>query len=388
MASKNKNNRKILFFTVFTLFMIMATIRAFSFFSDNAKSFLYVGTYTGGESEGIYIYEMDNQTGELSFHYVQKGINNPSYLAIDKSQNLLFAVSEVSDFDKSRTGAVSAFKIESTQQTLQPLNFVKSGGANPCYVSLVENSKTIFVANYTGGNVSSIQYDERGLIDDSRVTIQHQGSGPNKERQEAPHAHFIAPGPSDKYIYAVDLGIDKVNIYKSRDGEFTKHDPGFVKINSGAGPRHMAFHPSEKFAYVLGELDAQIYAYNYNPKTGGLDSLGSYPTLPADFTEFNKCADIHIHPNGNFIYASNRGHNSIVIYKIDTKTGELSFVGHESVRGDWPRNFVIHPDGKFLLVANKNSSNVVVFEIDAETGKLNFTGEDEKIPEPVCLKFY
>ncbi|MCF8239809.1 MAG: lactonase family protein [Melioribacteraceae bacterium] len=347
---------------------------------------LFIGTYAKAEDPGIFIYEF-NDEGKLTFLNSFGGIENPSYLAIDKSNQYLYAVGETMNYNGSNSGSVSAFKIDGENINLEIINKVSSEGGAPCYLSVDDKSRFVFTANYMGGNAAIFPVNNDGSLESASGIVQHNGSSINKSRQEAPHVHYINLDKQNKFAYAVDLGIDKIMIYEIdfKNGKLILS--GMVDTEPGAGPRHLTFHPNKRFAYVINELNSTITHFEYNEENGQLTVIKSYKTLPDDFADNNQCADIHVHPSGKFLYGSNRGHNSIVIYEINETTGELNLVGYESTRGDWPRNFTFDNTGKFLLAANQNSGNIIVFKLDEQTGMLSFTGEEIKIDSPVCLKF-
>ncbi len=349
--------------------------------------FLYIGAYTEGEEEGIYVYEFDATNGELKYLSTAKGVVNPSYLAIHPKKNLLIAVNEVGDYEGKKSGSVSSFAIN-PNGSLRPLNKVASGGADPCYVSIDKSAGWALVANYSGGNISIFPIAKDGTLKPYSDLKQHHGSENVNDRQSKPHAHALVLSPKGDFALAVDLGIDKVKSYKidKNNGKLNNIEASDLKLAQGAGPRHLAFHPNKKLAFVISELNSTITSCTYDAKSGKLSSVMTVNALPEDFSGESYCADIHVSPDGKFLYGSNRGHNSIVIYKIDQKTGELTYVEHHSVNGDWPRNFTIDPTGRFLLVANQKSNNVVVFKLDAETGKLRANGVEIEISKPVCLK--
>lgn len=357
-------------------------------YSRNNKStkYLYIGTYTDGESKGIYLYKMNSTSGELEFVSITEN-NNPSFLTIDQNNKFLFAVNEVADFDTNKSGSISSFKIDAKTKELKFVNKATTAGAHPCFVTINNSGEFVLAANYTGGNVSVIPTNNGVLLNPSDI-IQHFGSSINKKRQNEPHTHSIYLDNKNKYAYALDLGIDKVNIYKfdSENGKLLKNEIPFYDVKPGSGPRHMVFHPNSKFAYVITELNNKIVALNVG-ENGGLNKIESYTSLPKDFDGTSYCADIHIHPNGKYLYGSNRGHNSIVIFEINEDTGKLNLLGFQSTKGNWPRNFTIDPSGKFLLVANQKSNDVFVFNIDSKTGLLEETDISIKVPSPVCLTF-
>ena len=353
---------------------------------------LYIGTYTStGKSEGIYVHKFNPETGKLTPLLTVKDVAEPSFLTIDKNRKYLYAVNELLEFDGKKSGAVSAFAIDQKTGNLQFLNKQASLGGAPCFITTSENNKFALVANYLGGNVSVYPIEKGGKLGASVDLAQHTGSGPNKDRQESAHAHSITLDRNNRFAFAADLGIDKLMIYEF-DDQTGKLKPNaaqaFFQTKPGAGPRHFSFHGSGKMAFLINELDTTITSLAYDEKLGTLKEIQTVPTLPAGVSGVgNSCADIHVSPNGKVLYGSNRGHNSIVSYKIDENTGKLEYIEHNSTGGKKPRNFAIAPDGKFLLVANQESDNVVIFRIDEKTGKLRATGDSVQVPVPVCLKF-
>ncbi len=347
---------------------------------------LYVGTYTRGKSEGIYIYRMNLADGQLKHAATVKGISNPSFLAIDPKRRFLYAVNESNEFAGKKGGGLTAFAIDQKTGDLKKLNEQSSPGV-PCHVSVHQSGKFVLAANYGGGNVVIYPVKADGSLAEASDVAQHTGKGANPRRQDGPHAHCIMLDAAGSYAFAPDLGLDKVMIYKvdTKNGKFIPN--GFAATKPGAGPRHFAFHPTGKFAYVINELDSTLVAFAYDKAKGELKELQTVSTLPEGFKETSYCADVHVHPSGRFVYGSNRGHDSIVAFAIDQSTGRLTLIGHEPTGGKWPRNFGIDPTGAFLLTANQNTDNVVTFRIDQQTGKLKATGQVTEIPVPVCLKF-
>ena len=341
---------------------------------------LYVGTYTSGKSEGIYTYRMDQMTGELKRVSSIKS-ENPSFLTIDPTKRFLYAVNENS------TGSVSAFKIDSQTQQLSFLNQHSSEGADPCHLSVDQQRRCVLVANYTSGNVAVLPIRGDGSLDKAIDVEQHEGSGP-REQQKGPHAHCIKLDRFNRHAFSADLGNDQVMIYRFNPAS-SKLEPAAqpsVRLHSGAGPRHLAWHPTGTFLYVINELDSSLTTFKYDSSRGTLTAFESVSTLPRDFSGTSYCADVHVSGSGRFVYGSNRGHNSIVVFAINPQTNRLQLVEHVSTEGKWPRNFTIDPSGRFLLVANQQTDNVVVYRIDAETGRLKTTNQTD-IPVPVCLQF-
>ncbi|OKL42122.1 lactonase family protein [Pontibacter flavimaris] len=345
----------------------------------------YVGTYAKPDAESIYLYSLDPETGELTREKGFKAGENPSYLALNDAGKYLYAVNETQEFEGKKSGAVSAFEIAGDGKELKLLNQMPSEGGAPCYIAIADN--TVLVANYSGGNVAALPLQDNGQLGQPNA-VQHKGAGPNQERQEGPHAHYIAPAPDGTYTFAVDLGADKVFGYKVQDGKLVQHTPAVAYTSEpGSGPRHMAFHPNGQYAYLLHELNATMTALAYDAGKGTFSEIQTITTSPADFDGNNYPAAVKVSPDGKFLYGSNRGHNSIVVYAIEEGTGKMELVQHMSTGGDWPRDFVIDPTGNILLVANERSNNITSFKIDKATGKLTATGHEAQVQKPVNIVF-
>jgi 6-phosphogluconolactonase len=349
---------------------------------------VYVGTYTRGASEGIYRFRLDPATGALSSAGSVARVDQPSFLALHPRRALLFSVNELGEFAGQKCGGVSAFAIDESTGELSLLNQQPSGGTGPCYVSVDATGRFVLVANYGGGSVALLPIGEDGRLGEASDFIQHTGSSVNPNRQQEPHAHSIIPSPDNRFAFAADLGLDKVMIYQLdlAAGRLRPNDPPWAQVHAGAGPRHFAFHPNGRYAYLINEIDSTFTAFAYDPTRGALTELHTVPTLPAGFEGRSSCADVHVHPSGKFLYGSNRGHDSIVIYAIDEATGRLTYVGHEPTQGKTPRGFTIDPTGTYLLAANQNTDTIVTFRIDPSTGQLTATGHVAQVPTPVCLR--
>jgi 6-phosphogluconolactonase len=356
--------------------------------AQGGELLLYVGTYTAGNSEGIYLYRLNLASGELKHVANTRGVVNPSFLALAPSRRYLYAVNEVGEFAGKKSGAVSAFAVDQRTGELRLLNQQASLGADPCYVDVAAGGRFVLIANYTGGNVTVFPVQRDGSLGAATDMKQARGSSVNRERQEGPHAHYIALDPTNRFAYSCDLGTDKIMVFgfDARNGKLLPGEPPSVQVEPGAGPRHLAFHPSGKYVFVVNELHSTVTAFARDPAKGSLKELQTLTTLPKDFTGTSWSADIHLSPDGRFVYSSNRGHDSIAIFALDARGG-LATVGQESTRGMIPRNFAIDPMGTFLLVANQKSDNIVVFRRDRDTGRLRFTGQVAEVPSPVCLKF-
>ena len=349
---------------------------------------LYVGTYTSGASEGIYLYRLDLGDGSLKHAGTTAGVVNPSYLTLDARRRFLYAVNEVEDFGGAASGAVSAFAVDRRTGALRFLNQRASKGGAPCYVTVAADGKFVLVANYTGGNVAVLPVERGGRLGAAVDVEQHTGSGPDRERQEAAHAHFVTLDRENRFAYSCDLGTDRVMVYRfnRRTGSLSPNAPPSLSLKPGAGPRHLAFHPRGRFVYVLNELDSTVTALAHDPARGTLRELQTLSALPRGFAGANTGADIHVTPDGRFLYSSNRGHDSLARFAVNARTGALRPLGHTPTEGKTPRNFVIDPTGRFVLVANQKSDTVVTFRLDARTGALSPTGRTASVPSPVCLK--
>lgn len=353
-------------------------------FAQDNPVHLLIGTYTRKNSEGIYIYSFDKKTAELKYESTIKGVSNPSYLAVSPSKKYLYSVEE-----NSGAGKVSAFAFNAQTGAATYLNSRSSGGDGPCYVSVSETGSDVFVGNYGGGTLSVLHVLPDGSLDSAAQTVVHQGSSVNRERQEKPHVHSVVLSPDNHYLMVPDLGIDKVMIYRfdpAGNQPLTPAKPQGAPVKPGAGPRHIVFHPNGKFAYVTEEMAGSVAVFSY--ANGKLRPIQSISMLSVGFKGQIGAADIHVSPDGKFLYASNRGDaNEIVIYSIQPGTGMLKWVGRQSTFGKTPRNFVIDPTGNFLLVANQNSDNIFVFKRDLRTGLLSLTKSKIEVDSPVCLKF-
>ncbi len=345
--------------------------------------FAFVGTYTRLGSEGVYTLRLNGETGELTQVSVAGGLENPSFVALDPSGDHLYAVSESSGFNGS--GGITAFNVNKSTGELTQINQQSTGGPGPCHLMVDSTDSMVIVTNYSGGSVSAHPIKADGSVGEYTTFIQHEGSSINKRRQEQAHAHSVNIDKTNRFAFVCDLGKDQVLTY-AMDVENTKLAlSSTVDEVAGEGPRHFTFHPTNQQVYVLNELGCTITLYNLGDD-GVLSPVETVPTLPEGWDGENTTADIHTSPDGEFIYASNRGHDSIVIYSIDKSTGKMTFVGHESSQGKTPRNFAITPDGKFLLAENQDSDSIVSFKRE-DDGTLTPTGSVINVPAPVCLQF-
>lgn len=348
---------------------------------NNVNLTAYVGTYTKGESKGIYSFNFNSESGKINDIKLAAEIKNPTYLAIDKKNKFLYSVSKESD-----NGGVAAFSINNNSQELNFLNSNTLKGAPPCHISLTEDSSYLFSANYHKGEIISYPLSENGNLQEPSSIMIHSGSGPNKERQSKPCAHYVSMDSSQQYVCSVDLGIDKLVIYKLSGGKLCETDKS-LSLKPGCGPRHLAFHPNNKFAYILTELSSEVIALDYDYLNCTFKELQYISALPEDFSGESIAAAINISKDGNYLYTSNRGHDSIATFKIDQSSGRLTLVAHTLTEGKHPRDFTLSPDGRFLIVANLDTNNIVVLAINPETGVPSRVVDDVTVPEPVCIKF-
>jgi 6-phosphogluconolactonase len=348
--------------------------------------FAYVGTYTAKtESKGIYEFDFDTDTGKLTPKGVAVETADPSWVIVHPSGKYVYAANE-----SGKASTVSAFARDAKSGKLTLLNQLPALGVDPCYLSFDKTGKYVFVANYTSGNVVVFPILPDGRLGDHTALVNDQGTvGPNKERQEGPHAHWVQASSDNRFIFVADLGLDRILIYlfNPAKGTFTPNKPFFRPLGAGAGPRHAAFSPDGRYFYVLSELDSTVTMFAYVPEHGIFGYLGVIPMLPAGFTGRNDAAEISIHPSGKFLYASNRGEDTIAVFAIEPQKGTLTHIENVPTQGKEPRHFAIDPTGRYLLAENQNSNTIVEFQIDAATGKLTPTGEVVHVPSPVCLAF-
>jgi 6-phosphogluconolactonase len=355
------------------------------------KYLFYVGTYTeeGSKSKGIYAYRYDATTAEITPLGLAAETTNPSFVAFSPNGRFLYAVNEVGNYKGPNSGGVSAFSIDRATGKLTLLNEVASRGADPCYITVDKTGKYVLVANYTGGSVAVFPVLADGELGETSAFVQHTGHGTDPKRQEGPHAHSIDLSSDNRFAMVDDLGLDELLVYKfdGAKGSFTANDPPFTKLDAGSGPRHFALRPDGKFAYVVSEMGHTVTVLSNDQANGKLQALQTITTLPKDFTGRNDDAEIQMHPSGKFLYASNRGDDSIAIYAIDRSKGTLRQLAIVPTGGKEPRSFEIDPTGTLLFAENQNSNNIVVFKIDAKTGSLTPTGKVLEVASPVCLKF-
>ena len=361
----------------------------------NSANVVFVGSYTShlplarGTSDGIMVYRFDSATGDLALAQAIPDVVNPTFLALHPTGRFLYAVNEVLEWEGEASGGVTAFAVDPTNGNLTALGTRPTQGGDPCHLSVDRTGKYVLVANYGGGSVAMFPIQPDGSLGEFSDFKQHVGSSVDPDRQREPHAHSITVDPTNRFAMVADLGQDKIVVYRLDlgSGKLLPSDPPFVSTNPGAGPRHFDFHPSGRFAYVIDELDLTLSAYEYDSSRGTLRAIQTESTLPVGAERQGSTADVHVHPSGRFVYGSNRGHDSIVVYAIDQGTGRLTYIENQSTGGRTPRNFAIDPTGAFLLAANQDTNDIVTFRIDRESGKLVATGSRIVSPSPVCLKF-
>ncbi len=353
--------------------------------SEGASLRVYVGTGSGNPDDGVHTFAFDSTSGALSQTQPVTPLLNPTYLALGRDGEHLYSVSETTD-----SATVHAFDVDRSTGALTALNAVPAEGGAPCYISLDQTGQWVFTANYVGGNLAVFPVQDDGTLGPAGQVVQHTGSGADPDRQEGPHAHYVRADPQNRYVLAADLGIDQVRLYPfdAQTGRLDTADVRTVSTPPGTGPRHLAFHPSGDYVYLVGELSGTVTTYEYDAEEGRLAEVQTLSTVPEDFDGAAASADIHVHPSGDFLYVSNRGDaNDVVHYTIDDSTGQLTEAGRQGTSVQWPRNFAISPSGQYLLVANRRGDSVVVFQVDSDTGALTPTDHSVEVPEPTKVEF-
>jgi len=350
-----------------------------------SRLYLLIGTYTTGKSEGIYVYDFRSDDAASSRISVTGGIRNPSYLAVSPDNRFVYAVSEIAKADSG--GLVYSYAFDPVQGKLRPLGSRPSGGDDPCYITVDDQGKWVIAGNYSSGTVQAM-CSKDGILQDNPMLTRHEGSGPDRQRQEKPHVHCTRFSPDNRFLYVADLGTDQVIAYAFRPSDGSLEKVSSVSVEPGGGPRHLDIHPNGRFAYVLEELKGRVSAYRIDESTGSWTHLQSVPSTAPGFSGSAGSADIHMSADGRFLYASNRGDaNDIAIFSVNRRNGKIRKVGNQPVLGLAPRNFTLDPSGRYLLVANMRSDQVVIFERNSRTGSLKDTGKRIDVPTPVCLKW-
>ncbi|MFN8446774.1 MAG: lactonase family protein [Caldilineaceae bacterium] len=360
-----------------------------------ANSSFYIGTYSDANarederSQGIYRASLNVNNGALEDLQPAAWASNGCFLAISANRRFLYAIGDTFEPDVQLKGAVAAFAVDEQSGNLHFLNQQPTPNGISCHVNVDATNRLLVSVSYRRGSFASYLLAPDGTIDPFREHVQHHGQGTNPTRQEGPHAHQAIFSPDNRFLLVNDLGIDKIGCYAIDPtlGQLVPESVRWTKVHDGAGPRHLAFHPNGRYVYLINELDSTITVFAYGTASGSLQELQVISTLPEGYTGEKWCADIHVHPSGRFLYGSNRGHNSIVIYAIDEASGRVRTLGYQASLGKTPRNFAIDPTGKFLLVANQDGNSIVSFAINPEQGLLSTTGHSLTLSKPVCIKF-
>ncbi|HOA60964.1 MAG TPA: lactonase family protein [Verrucomicrobiota bacterium] len=357
--------------------------------AKSTDDLVYVGTYTGSKSKGIYAFRFNAKDGRAETPFLAAETAHPTFLALAPNKRFLYAVGELGTFQGKKAGSVSAFSIDRATGRLDLLNQVSSGGPGPCHLVLDATGKWVLVANYGGGSVALLPIQGNGALGEAVSFHQHQGSSLNPQRQEGPHAHGVTLDAANRVAIVPDLGLDRLMIYRldAVNGRLTPNDPPHAAVKPGSGPRHLAFAPDYKHAYGINELSSTITVYAYDSAGGSLAEVQTLSTLPDGFDGDNSTAEIEVHPTGKFVYGSNRGHDSIAVFARDLQRGTLERVANVPTQGKAPRNFAIDPTGAWLWAANQGSDNLVLFRIDPERGLLQPAGVTVDIGSPVCVQY-
>ena len=348
-----------------------------------------VGTYSSGASKGIYACEFNPATGQLTAPKLAAEAKNPAFLALHPQGRFVYAVSEMSDASGKKGGAVAAFARDAATGTLTSLNQQPSGGAGPCHVSVDQSGQCALVANYGSGSIAALPIGADGRLGAAATVIQHHGSSVNTNRQAGPHAHQIVTDPANRFALVCDLGLDQILVYRLDPARatLTPNDPPFATVAPGSGPRHLVFSPDGKFVFVLNEMAATVTVFKWEAATGRLAEVETVATLPKDFSGANGAAELAMHPSGKFLFASNRGHDSVAVLAVNPTSGRLKVLQHQPTQGKAPRYIGLDPSGRWLLAANQSTGNIVVFPFDAGAGKLGAAAANLPAPVPVCLLF-
>lgn len=342
----------------------------------------FIGTYTKGDSKGIYNFSFNANLGEVNNINVAGELGNPTYIAISSNKKYLYSVMKDGDM-----GGVAAYLINKEDLSLSLLNYKLFPGSSPCHLITNKDDSYLFSANYHTGEINCYPLNEDGSLCDPSSRVFHEGTGPNKDRQEKAHAHFVGLTPNEEKLLAIDLGIDKMVVYDYKDGNLVEDSSLTVKFEGGSGPRHMTFHPNKNFAFLLSELTSEVFVLKYNPSNNVFEIIQKISALPENFKGKSKASAIHISSDGRFLYTSNRGYDSIAVFAVDSETSLLSLVEITETKGKYPRDFVIDPTGNYVIVPHEGSDNMTIFSRDKNTGKMTKLDQEYTVPSGVCIKF-
>ncbi|WP_379141700.1 lactonase family protein [Paenibacillus sp. sgz500992] len=361
--------------------------------NENTKLLLFTGSYASAEESGVQVFEFNGEAGgTLELLDTVQGITNPTFVNVDASGQRLYAIGEQGNREGGKEGEVVSFAIDSQTGKLTELKRIPTMPAagktqtTTCHISRDLENEYIVVCSYHGGSIGLVALDKQGLPLALTDTAQHTGHGTHPERQDRPHPHSSVFSPDGRFLFVSDLGLDLIRSYRINRERQTLEVHDETPLHKGAGPRHFTFHPDGKSAYVINEVDSTITSFTYDSSAGTLHTVVTVPTLPADYEGENTCAEISLSTDGRYLYGSNRGHDSIVVYAVDAESAALTWVEHVSTRGGHPRHFTVTPDGAFLIVANRDGNNLVVFSLDPASGRLSFTGNTAEVSKPVCVK--
>jgi 6-phosphogluconolactonase len=389
IAMKNLIHYALLLTTLFAAGVWLVDARSTERPSTMSHYLVYIGTYTGPKSQGIYVYKFAAATGKLTPLGLAAESTNPAFLAIHPNHRYLYAVNEIANYEGKKSGSVSAFSLDHQTGKLTLLNVIASGDPGPCHLVVDQTGKFLLVANYGVGSVAAFPILADGRLGKATAFLPHTGHSVDPKRQQAPHAHSIYISSDNHFVVSADLGTDQVYVYRfdAKKGTLVPNDPPSAAVPPGTGPRHFAFHPNGKFAYVIEEMGSSLTAFSYDAARGVLAPLETISTVPKDYKGYNDCAELYIHPSGKFLYGSNRGHDSITVFAIDAVKGTPTPIQYVPTGGKTPRSFGIDPTGSYLIAANQDSNTLVVFRIDAKTGRLTPTGQKEDVQAPICVVF-
>ena len=363
--------------------VLLLAAAAFAVPLPAADVYVYFGTHSRGPGIGFSVAHFDTDTGALTQPRFLTEAVEPAYFVIHPDGRHLYTCNSGSP------GGVSAYEIDRATGQLTLLNKEPSGGADASYVCLDQTGRFVLVANYEGGNIAVFALQPDGRIGGRTAFAQHTGSSVDPKRQTHAYAHSIIVDPTNRFALIADLGVDKLFVYRfdEKNGSLRPNDPPFATVRPGSGPRHVKFHPNGRWVYLINEMGCTVTAFNWDSDHGALTEFQTISTLPADFKGASTCAEIKVHPNGRFLYGSNRGHDSLAVFAIDSTTGRLAPLEYVSTRGKIPRNFTFDPTGRWILCTNHGSDNAVVFRVDATTGRLTPTGQPVSVPSPFCERF-